>query len=400
MKKWKRPWQQYFAIGCFMVIGFLCGIGMALEVDKSLPLDAPLLFTVGSYAVMVVLICLSVVTEMLVHESGHLVFGLLTGYRFSSFRIFSHMWLKEGDKIRKKKLTIAGTGGQCLMAPPDLKNGTFPVVLYNLGGSLMNLMAAVLFILLYLWIPHIPYLSAFFLFNALIGIAFGIINGVPLRMGVVDNDGYNAFSLKKNPDALRAFWIQMKINEANANGTRLKDMPAEWFETPDYEGMQNALISAIGVFGCNRLMDEHRFMEADQKMAELLSMKSAMVNLYRGMLTMDRVYVELIGDARKEVIDSLFTKEIKAMMKPMKDFPSVIRTQYAYELLYEENPDRAQKVRVKFEKAASVYPYDSDIRSERELIQIADEKAEERREARMKEAEERKLQEENLPAGE
>ena len=400
MKKAKRPWQQWFAIGLFLTVGFLCGLLIAGETDRIVGEDASLILTAVSFAAMLVLLCLGVLTQMLVHESGHLVFGLLTGYRFSSFRIFSYMWLKEGDHIRKKKLTVAGTGGQCLMAPPDFKNGTYPVVLYNLGGSLMNLIVAALVLLWYQVMPYVPYLSSFLLLNAILGIAFGIINGVPLRMGVVDNDGYNAFSLRKNPEALRAFWIQMKINEQNANGVRLKDMPKDWFVVPDYEGMQNALISAIGVFCCNRLMDEHKFLEADRKMEELLTMKSAMVNLYRGLLTMDRVYVELIGENRREVVDRLLTKEIKAMMKPMKEFPSVIRTQYAYELFYEEDPDRAQKVRVKFEKAALVYPYDSDIRSERELLQIADFRAEERKKERVREAEAKKLQAENVSAGE
>ena len=31
---------------------------------------------------------------IIVHEGGHLLFGLLAGYSFSSFRIFSFMWIK------------------------------------------------------------------------------------------------------------------------------------------------------------------------------------------------------------------------------------------------------------------------------------------------------------------
>ena len=40
-----------------------------------------------------VLISIPLVT--VIHEGGHLVFGLLTGYKFSSFRIMSFMWVKE-----------------------------------------------------------------------------------------------------------------------------------------------------------------------------------------------------------------------------------------------------------------------------------------------------------------
>lgn len=80
--------------------------------------------------------------QTILHEAGHLVFGLASGYRFVSFRIGSLMWQKDGGKLRFCRFQLAGTGGQCLMAPPDLTNGKMPCKLYNLGGALMNLIAA------------------------------------------------------------------------------------------------------------------------------------------------------------------------------------------------------------------------------------------------------------------
>lgn len=80
--------------------------------------------------------------QTILHEAGHLVFGLASGYRFVSFRIGSLMWQKDGGKLRFCRFQLAGTGGQCLMAPPDLTDGKMPYKLYNLGGALMNLIAA------------------------------------------------------------------------------------------------------------------------------------------------------------------------------------------------------------------------------------------------------------------
>ena len=56
-------------------------------------------------------------------------------------------------------------------------------------------------------------------------------------------------------------------------------------------------------------------------------------------------------------------------MKAMKDFPSVIRTEYVYALLYEENENKA--VKVKFEKQAKMYPYENEIQAEREFMKIS-----------------------------
>lgn len=55
--------------------------------------------------------------QIIIHEAGHLVFGLLSGYEFVSFRIGSITLAKYDNKYCFKRFHIAGTGGQCLMMP-------------------------------------------------------------------------------------------------------------------------------------------------------------------------------------------------------------------------------------------------------------------------------------------
>ena len=63
-------------------------------------------------------IFVAIVLNTFFHELGHLIFGLLTGYRFLSFRIFGLMLTRESGSLRFKKHSMPGTLGQCLMAPP------------------------------------------------------------------------------------------------------------------------------------------------------------------------------------------------------------------------------------------------------------------------------------------
>ena len=198
------------------------------------------------------------------------------------------------------------------------------------------------------------------------------MNGIPMRMGMVDNDGYNAFSLTRNLEAMRSFWIQMKANEQLAKGVRLKDMPEEWFTVPSDEAMKNGMVAVMGVFASNRLMEAQQFEEADKLMAHILEIDSGMVDLHRRLMICDRMYIELITENRKEVLDSMSTKEQKKFMKQMKNFPSVLRTQYVHALLFEKDTAKADKFKVQFEKCARTYPYPNDIQSERELMEIAD----------------------------
>ena len=65
-------------------------------------------------------------------------------------------------------------------------------------------------------------------------------------------------------------------------------------------------------------------------------------------------------------------KESRRIIKQMKHYLSVIRTEYAYALLKERDVQKAEKIRKRFEKNARSYPYPADAQSERELLDIAD----------------------------
>ena len=89
----------------------------------------------------------------------------------------------------------------------------------------------------------------------------------------------------------------------------------------------------------------------------------------------DRIYVELIRENRPEVLEGLRTKDQVKFMKAMKKFPSVLRTEYAYALLAEKDPEKARKVMETFDKTASTYPNPNDIENERGLMETAREAA-------------------------
>lgn len=371
--KKKIQWQQYIAVAFFMLIGAVCGVLMAQHVDKNAQSGTSAWENMFSLACLFVGMYVAIFIQLIIHEAGHLVFGLLSGYKFSSFRIFSFMWVKENGKIRLRRLSIAGTGGQCLMSPPDMQDGKIPLVLYNLGGSLMNAIVSVICFVLYIATKNIPFLSVMLLMCAIDGIVIAIMNGVPMRLGTVDNDGYNAFSLTRNSDAMRSFWIQMKVNEQLAKGMRLKDMPEEWFIVPSDEAMKNSMVVIMGIFTCNRLMDQQDFQAADTLMEHILNIESGMVGLHRSLMICDRLYIELITENRREVVEGMLTKEQRKFMKQMKKFPTVLRTEYVLALLHDKDINKAEKNKELFEKCAKTYPYPNDIQSERELMEIAKE---------------------------
>ena len=370
-KKKQTAKGHLISICFFTVLGAILGLAMISFVDWQLPEGISSGEKIFRLCTTLVFLYLAVLIHIVLHEAGHLIFGLMSGYQFSSFRIGSHMLMKENGKLVHRKIKIAGTGGQCLMIPPEMVDGKFPVVLYNLGGAIINLVVTALMIPVFMAIDKSSVFALFFFIIIAMGAITGLSNGIPMRTNTIDNDGYNAISLGKSKEAMRAFWIQMKTNEQLTKGIRTKDMPEEWFEVPSDEAMKNSMVAIIGVYAASRLMDQHRFEEAGKLIDHLLEIETGMVALHRNLLICDQIYLELIGQNRSDRLEALYTKELKKFMKAMKTFPSVIRLEYAYRLLAEHDPQSAAKSMAAFERVAATYPYPNDINTERELMEIA-----------------------------
>lgn len=370
----RRALRRLLAIGLGMVLGFFLGMGLGAS-GVHLPsfADSPggfLFFLAGIF----VFLWLAVLVQTVLHEAGHLLCGLATGYRFCSFTVAGVMLVRAGGRLRVRLLSIAGMGGQCLMEPPpNLPPEELPFVLYNLGGVCANLLSAALFGALVLPARGVPMLSFFFLLLALIGLCYAALNGIPARTELIDNDGKNTLSLAECPAARRAMWLQLTINAQLARGTRLREMPEAWFGLPDEAEWGNSMLVALAVFRANRLLDAHEIADAAALIDRLFARDTAMAGIHRAMLACDRIFCALLLDDA-ETAARLLTKRQRLLMKKMRLNPGVLRTEYALALLRDKNSQQAQKLAALFYTHAAKHPYPCEIQSERELMRLAEEK--------------------------
>lgn len=348
-----------------MAVGAACGLAMARVGDDG---TGPGLGGAARMAAVLLGFAASVLLQLLLHEGGHLVFGLLSGYRFCSFRIGSHIWLRRGGHIVHRRYSLAGTGGQCLMAPPDIRDaGRLPVALYNLGGPLMNLLTGVGSLLLARALPD-GLVAALLQAFGFVGLALALTNGIPLFGGVVDNDGANTLSLLRGgADARRAFWVQFKVNEAQTDGVRLRDMPAAWFDVPCEGDFRNSMMAGWLALRCSWLLDRGRMAEADAAMEALLDSDAGILGIHRALLENDRRFLACTGDA--EGLPEL-SERARKVLKGMHGFPAVLRTAYA-EALCAGNAAEVGKLRAQLEEIAAAYPYEGEVESERDLMDRA-----------------------------
>ena len=129
------------------LIGFVCGKIMGGSIART---KTPFVMIMDIIRFLVILYIL-IFLQIIIHETGHLICGLLSGYTFSSFRILSFMWSNENGKIHFKRYKLNIAAGQCLMLPPALdENNQLPYLLYNLGGVFFNILSSLLVLPLFL----------------------------------------------------------------------------------------------------------------------------------------------------------------------------------------------------------------------------------------------------------
>ena len=359
------------------LLWLLTGISLGLVIMFTGDMDRLFDNGIGSFLITYGLyILLAVVAgglQMVIHESGHQVFGRLSGYRMVSFRVGRWMIARTKGKNVFRKQSVAGTGGQCVMTPPPYDDGNFPYKLYNAGGVLMNLITVPVFVLLFIGTRRFPVLPTFFAECAVFGLSFALVNGIPMQTKDIANDGYNMFHLGDSLSARRSFWTSLKATEVLLDGARVRDVPEEYFFMPSDEELNDPLSCSAAAVMEVKLLDEHRFKEANELCVHLLEGGFNLAGIHRNQLLCDRITTDLLLKNGRTTQESLSAEELVPLLKKPTQSPTAMRTRYLISLLVERDPAAAEKVREEFEKIAAVYPSKGEMEGERELMRLADE---------------------------
>lgn len=259
-------------------------------------------------------VALAVVLQIIIHEGGHLLAGLMTGYGFVSFRIFNVTLVRKDGSYRWKSYAVGGTGGQCLMSPPEKPLEEIDTRWYNAGGVLANVIVSTIALLVFLFTNLPVYLNGFLLMFFIGGYAFALSNSIPLKMGGVCNDGYNMLFLEKNPKDKKILCDMLRMNELLQNGTQLKDMPDELFPVEGDCDWGDALQANMQIVLAGRLMNQHSFEKARLLLLEALENKEKMVGLFVMEAMTEMVFLCLIN-GQKEEARKYYTKKVQKYVR-------------------------------------------------------------------------------------
>lgn len=320
-----------FYVICMIFGGCIGGFGayfleeglVELSIQPPIPVEHGLL-GVNLFVILVLFYTFSIL-QIIIHESGHLLFGLMTGYRFLSFRIFSFTLVKKDGKLVRKKLKVKGIPGQCLMAPPEWKDDArYPYVRYNLGGGVLNLLSCILAVpLFFLHIPFVSWMAGMFIFS---GVILGLTNLIPMSMGI-PNDGKNCLLCKQARANQRAFYLQLKINAMMSDGLTVKEMEPELFEQGE-EAPVNALTCFVELMKYYRLLQTGDTAGAKEVLARVAGEEKKLPLAFVNMVDLERVYCLLREDAPLEEV-AAYCSALLPVFAQNRDL-SILRVKYAY----------------------------------------------------------------------
>ncbi len=364
----RKTLENIFTVVAFLAAAFFIGFASGQIVNYAkefIVIEIENINNIFWFAVIFLSIYLVVMIHIIFHEAGHMIGGFITGYRFLYFRIGSTTLVRTDNRFKIRKLTVPGTGGQCIMVPPEMKDGDYPVVIYNLGGGLMNIILSLVAVIIIKTYSLNPVALGFLEIFAIVGIYIGIVNLVPLK--VISNDGANIFYLKNDLEERIALHKILNDEEDIINCKEVEETSLNI----DEADLSKTFIQGIFI---NRMEDRFYKMEFEEakSIGEKLLAKAKMNMTFEFMVKTTLSTIYLIEGSVKMAEEFLKDKKLKKYLKN-KYVLHVEILNYARDRILERKDGK--KIRKRIEKMEDKYIYPSHIKAAFEIMEKIDEVA-------------------------
>lgn len=300
------------------------------------------------------LVCsyLLLVSQIVIHEAGHALFGKMTGYKMTSFRVLSFMWSRYPDgRIVFKKCPVVGSSGQCLMVPPEYSENKWPLRWYLLGGCLANLIVSLLVLIFF---ESTWYLSIF----SFMGFLIVLLNGVPDRQ----NDGKNILLASQREEYRYLLYLELKMNDLSNRGMSLAEMPRKYFEKIPTGSERTHLDDYHDLLRVYFFLDTKQWEKLQAELDMLWEQLPNVAPVYQLVVKAEMLFYLLIFQSNDPRIEEIWRdKKFRKIMKKKDSVTQRLKAAYLYyreknltEALYlldsaddylEELPTRGRKKR-------------------------------------------------------
>lgn len=295
------------------------------------------------YHWFVICILISSLLHICIHETGHLIGGILSGYQFRSFQILCFLLHKKKDKY-KVKLTHCTVAGQCLMTPPKNYNIKTPYLLYHRGGWIMNLISSVLAILLLFMNLKLD-VWLFWLTFSILGFALGLINALAYSFANAVNDGTNIKAMRESEIVRLSSFRQLDIYGQLCDGKLFSELSDELLALPEDAFKANPINNYLRQIKYIKQLEN---LDLDYINATLTEMEAQYDELtFRNQYFVDveRLFYLLVTNGDIKVIKTYY-KYLKKKMNGRWKNPMALRTLILYKFwIHKDNENAAKYIR-------------------------------------------------------
>ena len=282
--------------------------------------------------------------HIIIHEGGHLIGGLCTGWKFLSFRVGNLTLVNREGKLQWKKHTVMGTGGQCLMVPPECGYEECPFYLYLLLGGGANMMTGSIALIMGMFMADVGQILCNMF--AIMGFATGLSNLFPAKLGGIANDGYQIFfELPGGKEAKKYIYCLLMANAVLTQADSTKALPENVrniIMELDDKDMSNLSAVNLLFFKATTLQEEERYEEAQEIFQKIIDMPD-ILQLFKNEANCELLYYEIMGECNQEKIEAIYDKKLMDYIKLTAMYPSRKRLMYAYYLIYKRDEAEARK---------------------------------------------------------
>jgi hypothetical protein len=225
-----------------------------------------------------------------------------------------------------------------------------------MGGVILNASSSIIAI----WIGLSPLPISFhgrfmLILFAFYGLGFSLLNGIPIHIIRISNDG-EIFQYLKDKSAAKSYYLQMNITQKIKNGLTYKNLKDVILYLEKDADLTNAILGWHKILECYYYMDVRQWEKAINCINKFDSVITKIKKDQRITALSEKLFIKLfIGNGTGE-IETLY-EETKEMLRSDKADFHMLRIRFAYDIFMDNSEDNKEKIRREVDELRKSYPY-------------------------------------------
>ncbi|MGB4661316.1 MAG: hypothetical protein WBI07_19240 [Mobilitalea sp.] len=313
------------------------------------------------YLLFMIMIVVAYQIVLVVHEGGHAVFGILTGYKIIIFRIENIAFIQEEGRVHLKFYQSYGSAGQCVLCPPIVETGEdVPFALHTLGGIIGNIILSIISVVLFLCSSNTNYIVELFLaLLFFISLLSALMNGIPYNGVAISNDGYNFKLLRNSAQTRKSLYYQLQIISKLCKGMTYKELPEEIVIVPKPSDQTNPILAWHQMISYYRYLDNGRWADAFEYLEEIEKYSCKYSKSLKYAVQAEKLFLMIKFELDFYEIEEIYV-QIKKLIKNKKADFHLVKVQMAYEIYKKNNLRTRERIRAELKAKANTYPCKGD----------------------------------------